>query len=72
MKSSHFYDRIIENTTVVRTLDFYYCFTTTHGINLPHFASFRISVTELGAEKGFDMLGKWEQIRAKHSILGGT
>jgi len=34
---------------IVRTLDFYYVFTTTHGINLPHFAPFRISVTEFGA-----------------------
>lgn len=46
LKKLHLYDRIFKNTTVVRTLDFYYVFTTIDGINLPHFAPFRISVPE--------------------------
>ena len=33
-------------TAAVGTLDFYYVFTAIDGINLPHFAPFRISVTE--------------------------
>ena len=40
------YGGMFRQCTVVRTLDFYYGFTTTHGINLPHFSPLRIFVTE--------------------------
>lgn len=42
--------KIIINPTVVTTPNSYYVFTTTHGINLPYFAPFRILVTESGAK----------------------